>query len=144
MKNWIKSLALTAIFLSSCGASALQDNARAATVAGLVLREARGVILSQAESQMQACGDVACVEQRFATFNQLIAGYNTCRVALTVWVESIALAHAAGSDGGASMRDVVAAGRAFLTAYADLQLAGSQGGIELPSPPSILSSLGAQ
>lgn len=139
MRHALIALAL----LTGCGASALQVNARAAIVAGETLGSTRTVLVAHLRSELEACQDMACIERTAQSHTAALAAYESARSALAIWVESIALAHAANSEGGASLSAVLSAAQAFVGAYGELATAYNAAGIELPAlPTEVRSALG--
>lgn len=138
MRHALIALAL----LTGCGASALQTNARAAIVAGETLGSTREVLVTHLRSALQECQTMECVESVAQSHTAALAGYETARAALAAWVESISLANAADSEGGAGLSQVLDAARAFIAAYAEMATAYQGAGIDLPSLPPVVSALG--
>lgn len=95
--------------LSGCGASTVQIHARAAEASGVVLREAKDVLIEARREALERVeretygGEltdeqrVAAIQAEMARWEPAVAGMNVVIEADHTWVESIALAHALGN-----------------------------------------------
>lgn len=120
--------------LTGCGASALSTHARAASVAGVTLGTVRPVILQHFEQSLGGCQDAACISRQVEQHQAVLFSYNASRAALSTWVEAIALAHAADSQ-GVTTDALGRAAAGFLAAYVDMVDAGHIIELELPAVP---------
>jgi hypothetical protein len=129
-------LALAA-WLTGCGASAIQAQARAATVATVALEGAHRLALEETERRLDGCTDVPCTVDVERQMAPVVAAYETARLALVGWVEALHLS--ALADGG---QDVVGAllvaGARWLAVWASVASALAEVGVEVPALPGAI------
>jgi hypothetical protein len=131
---------LLAALHSGCGASALQTQARAATVATVALEVAHRATMEETERRLEACGDVACTQDVERSMAPIALAYEAARVSLVGWVEALQVAAVAGDDG-----DVIAAlltaGARWLALWDPLAAALAGVGVEVPRLPPLVTGL---
>lgn len=143
------ALVLVALWLTSgCGATALQTQARAATVTASTLTlaqqavsDARSHALDRVEEEHpdDPEHDAAVLEEA-ARWRPVGAALDSARDALLTWVQSIELAHLAGSD-GVELLDLVPLVARVVLLYADVVELSASLGVEIPALPAIVTSL---
>ncbi len=141
---------LASLLLSGCGASAIQSHARAATAVGVTLTEARATLLDARAADLDAveretdgqepAARLAAVDARSDMWAPALAGWNLCREAASTWVESIALAHAAGG-GEDLLAPVFRLAVRVLALWPPVVALASELGADLPRLPDVLSGL---
>ena len=131
---------LLAALHSGCGASALQTQARAATVATVALEGAHRATMEETERRLEACGDVACTQDVERAMAPIALAYEAAHVSLVGWVEALQVAAVAGDDG-----DVIAAlltaGARWLALWDPLAAALAGVGVEVPRLPPLVTGL---
>jgi hypothetical protein len=132
--------AVVAWACSGCGASALQVQARAATVATVALEGAHRLAMDATETRLDACETVACTQEVEQAMAPVALAHEAARVALVGWVEALQLALVAGEDGDVVSALLVAAGR-WLALWDPLAAALAGVGVEVPHLPPLVSGL---
>lgn len=129
--------------VSGCGASALQQQAVYSTIGMRVEAAASDVVEAQAQADLDACPDVACVDALHEHYAPIVATLDSLRLALLAW--GAAIATAAEADAGADVPTVVLdAARAALGLWPGVVSIAAQLGVTLPPlPPLLLALLGA-
>lgn len=139
------SVLMLAIVLPGCGAGALQVQARAATVATVALEGAHRLTMDETERRLEACLDVACIQDVERTMAPIALAYEAARVSLVGWVEALQVAQVAGDDGDVIGALLTAAGR-WLALWDPLAAALAGVGVDVPLLPPLVTGLlgGAQ
>lgn len=136
--------------MSACGAGPLQTQARAATIASLMVREsgneivrARREALARVEAStvgQEPAARLAADTAEMERWAPALLGYEALRGALTMWVESIALAASTGDDG--QMADhVLPFVVDVIEQWHTLAQLGVHLGVPLPDVPDVILKL---
>lgn len=125
---------------SGCGASALQSQAVASTVAMRVVAATGDVVEAQEGAELAACADVACVDALHARYHEVSVALDSLRLGLLAW--GAAIATAAEADAGGDVPSVVLdAARAALGLWPGVVAIAAQLGVSLPPLPAVLVAL---
>lgn len=134
-------LVLVASHCSGCGASALSLHYRAATVATVAVDGAHRVAIAETHARLDACGaDVACAEAVGHDMAPVGLAVDASRTALSVWVDALELAQAAGEDGDV-LGALLVAGARWLALWDPLAAALRSVGLEVPDLPPLVTGL---
>jgi hypothetical protein len=133
-------VAVTVWACSGCGASALQVQARAATVATVALEGAHRLAMDATEDRLDACETVACTQEVEQAMAPVALAHEAARVALVGWVEALRLAAVAGDDGDV-LSALLTAGARWLSLWDPLAAALAGVGVEVPRLPPLVTGL---
>jgi hypothetical protein len=125
--------AVLATALSGCGASALIHHARASSAASVAVVGAHDVIVATCQRSIDACGDVACVDQVHATCATAGSARDLTSEAVGAYADAIEIADIAGGEDASVLATLAAAAALALTRWATVADALAPLGVELPS-----------
>jgi hypothetical protein len=119
--------------LSGCGASALRDHARAASAASVAVVGAHEVILATCGRELEACADVACVDQVHERCAIAGSARDLTSEAVGGYADAIEIAAIAGGDDPGVLATLASAAALALARWATVAAALAPLGAELPS-----------
>ena len=148
----VGAIAATAALLTcGCGASAVQTHARAALVvssvtsaAGEAVDAARDVALDRVEADHPTAGDERseALDLEAARWRPAGQALDATRAALLAWVQAIALADAAGQEGGDVLSGLLPLAARVVALYAQVAALAVELGAEgVPVLPPAISGL---
>jgi hypothetical protein len=122
-----------ATLLSGCGASALRDHARAASVASVAVVSAHDVIVATCGRELESCADVACVDQVHERCAIAGSARDLTSEAVGGYADAIEIAALAGGDDPGVLATLASAAALALARWATVTAALAPLGVELPS-----------
>lgn len=137
-------LALLAVCVTGCGASALQSHATAATVITVAAQGAGDVAVASVEHAAQQCSDAACVERVREAGAVVAVTHESLRIAALTYREAVEVAAAAQEGDTLLSALVTALARVVVQWDALVAVLRERLDADLPSlPPAVRSMLDA-
>lgn len=124
--------AALAALTQGCGASAIRVHAEGAAISTVAIEGAQGVYLSELDRQMNACGDIACVEVTRSRLRTVETALDTADTAVRAWRDAIEVALVAEESPQLLDALLVAALR-VLARWGDARTIAAPYGIDLPA-----------
>ena len=151
MRKFARVLSVLLAFLAGgCGPAALRLHAQAASVTGIALSGTRTAILQARSAALDRVEGgtrgqpVAARLEALSTedrgWRPVLHAFEGVRVSLRIWIDSIALAAAAG-EGEQIIGNLIAIARDLVAGWAPLSEALRDHGIDAPELPKIVSDL---
>jgi hypothetical protein len=122
-----------AAVLSGCGASALVQHARASSAASVAVVGAHDVIVATCQRAIDACGDVACVDEVHARCATAGSARDLTSEAVGAYADAIEIASIAGGEDPGVLATLGRAAGLALERWTTVAVALAPLGVELPS-----------